>query len=89
LEWRNGPFWLFEYAQVPGKWVVCQRTGWSMFYPAREPGRLRRRKISAGEAVKWLLIGNYTLADEREEFLEEVATQLEAERAHRGRSATR
>ena len=64
LEWRNGTFWLFEYAQVPGKWMACQGTGWSMFCTARAPGRLRRRKISACEAVKWLLIGDYPLADE-------------------------
>jgi hypothetical protein len=60
-----------------------------MFYPAREPGPLRRRKTSAGEAVKWLLIRGYTLSDEGEDLLEELAARLEAERTHRGRSAIR
>jgi hypothetical protein len=66
----------------------CENAGLWQFVPTRgDVGRLRRRKLSAGEGLLWLGIQGYDLAGEGEDFIKELSARPEEELSCRGGSA--
>ena len=78
LEWRQGSFWLIHSDRPAGEMLWRDEIGLWQFLPTQgDLGRRRRRRLSAAEGLKWLLIQGYQVTAEPEEFIEELLAQLQ------------